>query len=155
MLATNGARLAVADAAEGLKRYGGEIVADEKLRERLLTALVAGIGAQQRATRQTGVTGTVRRLAGDPVLRAQLTVMLLQLRKARQRVERRRSHRLRNAVVVLAGVGAASVVVAVPAVRDRILGIVGDVRQRVAAADPASAPATVTEEIVEAPLSTV
>jgi uncharacterized membrane protein len=155
MIGRNGARVAVADAAEGLKRYGGDVVADEKLRERLLAALAAGVGAQRRATRQTGVTGTVRRLAGDPVLRAQLTQMLLQLQKARQRVERRRSHKLRNSVLVLAGFGAASAAVAVPAVRDRILGVVGDVRQKVGAAGSASAPTTVTEEIVvEAPLAT-
>ena len=155
MVGRNGARGAVADAAEELTSYGGDVVADEKLRQRLLAALAAGVGAQQRAKQQAGVTGMVRRLARDPVLRAQLTEMVVQLQGARQRVGRRRSHRLRNSLVLLAGFGAASAVVAVPSVRERILAVVGGLKDKDDSATTASAPTMVTDDTeVEAPLAT-
>ena len=156
MLGRNGARGAVADAAAELTSYGGDVVADEKLRQRLLAALAAGVGAQQRAKQQAGVTGMVRRLARDPVLRAQLTEMVKQLQGARRRVDRRRrSHRLRNSLVLLAGFGAASAVVAVPSVRGRILAVVGGLKHKVDSSTTASAPTMVTDDTeVEAPLAT-
>lgn len=155
MFGRNGGRGALADAAGELSSYGSDVVEDEKLRERLLAALAAAAAVRQRARRQSGLTGFARRLATDPVLRAQATEMAVQLQKARRRVERKRSHKLRKTMVVLAGFGAASAAVGVPAVRNRVLDLVGGVKDRVPSPGPGAAPTTITEEIeVEVPIST-
>ena len=144
------------DAAEELTSYGGEMLDDDKARRRLLTAVTAGLAARQRAKRQTGLSGLLRRLAEDPVFRANAVTMLVSLQQARQRVERRRSHKIRNVLLLLGGAGAATAVVAVPAVRARVLRLVGGTKDRVSSVAAGSSPTTITEEIeVDAPLSTV
>ncbi len=155
MFGRNGASTAVADAASELSGYGTTLVEDEKLRERLMAAIVAGAAARRRARRQAGVRGFALRLATDPVLRGQLAEMVVQLQKARRRVEKRRSHKVRNSLLVLAGFGAASAAVSVPSVRQRVLGVVGDLTDRGRSVGTGTGPTTVTEEItVDAPLST-
>jgi uncharacterized membrane protein len=155
MFGRNGAPTAVAGAASELSGYGTDLVKDEKLRQRLMAALVAGAEARRRAKRQAGVLGFARRLASDPILQAQLVEMFVQLQKAQRRVERRRSHKLRNSVVVLAGFGAASAAVSLPSVRERILRVVGDLKDRGPSVVRAAGPTTVNEEIeIDAPLST-
>ena len=156
MLRRNGKSQAVMDAAEELTSYGGGVLEDDKARRRLLTAVTAGLGARQRAKRQMGLAGLLRRLAEDPVLRANAVTMLVALQQTRQRVERRRSHKVRNVLLVFAGAGAATAVVAVPAVRARVLGLVGGTKDRVGSVAAGSSPTSITEEIeVDAPLSTV
>ena len=156
MFGRNGAKDAVADVASELSSYGSGAVEDEKVRKRLVAALTAGLAARERAKRRSGMLGTARRLAEDPVLRAQALEMFAQLQGARRRVERRRSHKLRNSFLLLAGFGAASAAVAVPAVRDRVLRLVGGVKEQVGSVSSASSPTTITQEVeVDAPLSTV
>jgi uncharacterized membrane protein len=118
MFGKNGARGAVADAAESVAPYAEQMVDDEKLRQRVLAAVGAGLAARQRAKRQLAFTGAAARIASDPVLRAQLAEMIVQLRKARQRVDRNRSHKTRNFVLFLVGAGA--VAAAFPGVRSRV-----------------------------------
>ena len=155
MFGRNGRSQAVMGAAEELTSYGGDVLEDEKARRRLVAAVTAGLAARQRAKRHTGITGLVRRLAQDPVFRANAMTMLVSLQQARQRVERRRSHRIRNTLLLLGGAGAATAVVAVPAVRARVLGLVGT-KDRLSSIAAGSSPTTITEEIeVDAPLSTV
>jgi uncharacterized membrane protein len=155
MLGRNGAPTAVADAASELSGYGTKLVKDEKLRERLVAAIVAGAAARHRARRQAGVRGLVRRLAADPVLRGQLTEMVVQLQKARHRVVKRRGHKVRNSILVLAGFGAASAAVSLPSVRQRLLRVVGDLTDRGRSVATGTGPTKVTEEIaIDAPLST-
>ena len=155
MFGRNGAKDAVADVASELSSYGSGAVEDEKVRKRLVAALTAGLAARERAKRRSGLLGTARRLAEDPVLRAQAMEMFAQLQQARRRVERRRSHKLRNSFLLLAGFGAASAAVAVPAVRDRVLRLVGGVKEQVGSVSSAS-PTTITQEVeVDAPISTV
>jgi uncharacterized membrane protein len=154
MFGRNGAQTAAADAASELSGYGAEFVQDEKLRQRLMAAIVAAAAARRRAKRQAGVRGFVQRLARDPVLRSEVGEMLTQLQKARRRVERRRSHKVRNSVLVLAGFGAASAAVSIPSVRQRVLRVVGDLKDRGLSVTSTAAPTTITEEIaVDAPLS--
>jgi hypothetical protein len=155
MFGRNGAPTAVADAASELSGYGTKLVKDEKLRERLMAAVVAGASARRRARRQAGVRGLVRRLAADRVLRGQLTEMVVQLQKARHRVEKRRGHKVRNSILVLAGFGAASAAVSLPSVRQRLIGVVGDLTDRGRSVATGTGPTKVTEEItIDAPLST-
>lgn len=156
MFGRNGRSQAVLDAAEGVTSYGGDVLQDEKARRRLVAAVTAGLAARQRAKRQAGVTGLLRRLAEDPVLRANAVTMLVSLQQARRRVERRRGHKRRNVLLLLGGAGAATAVVAVPAVRARVLGLIGGTKDRLGSAATGSSPTTITEEIeVDAPLSTV
>ena len=144
------------ETAESLTSYGGEVLEDDKARRRVVAAVTAGLAARQRAQRQTGLSGLIRRLAEDPVLRANAVTMLVSLQQARQRVERRRSHKLRNVSLLLGGAGAATAVVAVPAVRTRVLALVAGTKDRLGPAGAGSLPTMIKEEIeVDAPLSSV
>jgi uncharacterized membrane protein len=155
MFRRNGRGQAVIGAAEELSSYGGEVLEDEKARGRLVAALSAGLAARQRAKRQTGLSGLLRRLAEDPAFRADAMAVVASLQQVRQRVDRRRSHKLRNALLFLGGAGAATAVVAVPAVRARVLALVGGTKDRLGAVAAGSAPTTITEEIeVDVPLRT-
>ena len=156
MFGRNGTGQAVLDTAEELTSYGGDVLEDKKARRRLGAAVTAGLAARQRAKRQTGVSGFLRRLAEDPVFRANAVTMFVSLQQVWERVERRRSHKVRNVLLLLSGAGAATAVVAVPAVRARVLGLVGGTKNRLGSVAAGSSPTTITEEIeVDAPLSAV
>jgi hypothetical protein len=107
------------DALETVSPYTDRLAHDEKLRERLIAALTAGMAARQRAQRQAGLIGLARRLATDPILRAQLAEAAHQLQKAQGRVRKGRSHKLRNTVLFVSSVG--MVVAAVPSLRAFVL----------------------------------
>jgi uncharacterized membrane protein len=145
---------AVADAADTVVEYIDPLAKDEKLRERLAAAIVAGAAARNRVRKQTGVRGLVRRLAADPVLRAQLVDMTVALEAARKRAKKSRSHRLRNATLFLTGVG--MTIAAIPALREKATSILGrrqDSWVPSGWSDPK--PTTVEEEIeVAVPVST-
>ena len=107
------------DALDGVSPYVDQLAHDEKLRQRLAAAISAGAAAHRRAKKQTGLVGLATRLASDPVLRAQLAEATTQLQKANGRLKKHKSHKVRNAVLLLAGVGA--VVAAVPSLREPVL----------------------------------
>ena len=156
MFGRNGRGQVLIDAAGEATTYGGEVLKDKKARRRLAAAATAGVAARRRAKRQTGAAGLLRRLAEDPVFRAQVVTMVVSLQQVWQRVERRRSHKLRNLMLVLGGAGAATAVVAVPTVRARVLGLVGGTKDRLGSVAAGSSPTTLTEEVeVGAPLSSV
>jgi hypothetical protein len=102
---SNGTRGVVAGAAETASPYVDRLANDEKLRRRLVAGLAAGLAARERARRQAGLVGGARRLASDPVLRAHLAELALQLRKAQGQVKRNRSHKVRNSLLFASGVG--------------------------------------------------
>jgi hypothetical protein len=114
---------AASDALDGVSPYVDQLAHDEKLRRRLAAAITAGAAARTRAKKQTGLVGLATRLAGDPVLRAQLGEVSSQLQKASSRLKKHKSHKLRNTVLFLAGVGA--LVAAVPSLREAVLSKVG------------------------------
>jgi|KBSMisStandDraft_5_1062788.scaffolds.fasta_scaffold28513_2 hypothetical protein len=107
------------DALETVSPYTDRLAHDEKLRERLVAALTAGVAARNRARRQAGLIGLGRRLATDPILRAQLAEAAHQLQKAQGRVRKGRSHKARNTVLFVTSVG--MVVAAVPSLRAFVL----------------------------------
>jgi len=113
---------AVADTAEAVADYVDPLARDEKLRRQLAAAVAAAAAAQRRARRQTGLSGVIRRLAADRVLRAQLIEMGRNLQAAQKQARKVRSHKLRDAIFFLAGV--AMVVGAVPSLRTRVVGFV-------------------------------
>ncbi|HEX4680666.1 MAG TPA: hypothetical protein VH210_15810 [Gaiellaceae bacterium] len=114
---------AASDALDGVSPYVDQLAHDEKLRQRLGAAIAAGAAARKRARRQTGLRGLAMRLATDPVLRAQVAEATVQLQKANSRLKKHRSHKLRNTVLFLTGVGA--VVAAVPSARETVLSKLG------------------------------
>jgi len=114
-----GATAAASDALNGISPYVDRLAHDEKLRQRLVAALTATAAARNRARRQAGVFGVATRLASDPVLRAQVAEAAVQLQKARGRLRKKRSHTLRNWLLVVFGAGV--VAVAVPSIRGSLL----------------------------------
>jgi uncharacterized membrane protein len=143
-----GAASAVGDAADTLSPYADQLAHDEKLRQRLIAAITAGVAARRRAQRQAGLVGLATRLASDDVLRAQLAEVAHQLKGARARVERKRRHRLRSFLLLLGGAGLVAAA-ATPAVRQTIMD-----RLRRAKHVGGPTATTVVEEIeVEAPVS--
>src|SRR5262245_44863652 len=117
-------RAALSGARDSVWPYAGRMLDDEKMRQRVFAAAAAGFAAWQRARQLPRLRATAVLLASDPVLRHELERMVTQLQKAQERVERRRSHRLRNAFVGLAGVGAVVVAWRTPAVRSGFRGLV-------------------------------
>jgi len=94
---------------------------DEKARARLLAAVAAAASARERARQQASRAATMVRLAQDPVLRNQLRETMTQLRKAEERAQRKRSHRLRNTFVASTAITAAAAAAMIPGVRSRLL----------------------------------
>ena len=119
MFGRKNATAVASDAIDGASPYIDQLVHDEKLRERLGAALAAGAAARKRARRQVGLLGLATRLGTDPVLREQVAEAISQLQKARGRIEKNRSHKLRNILLLLTGAGA--VVAAVPSLREAVL----------------------------------
>jgi uncharacterized membrane protein len=111
------------DAARG-RELGAALAKDRKFRKELLKAIGHGRTAKRRAERRFGFFPTATRVANDEKLRREVRRMTEHLQKAWTRVEKKRSHKLRNTMLVL-GVG--GVVAAVPQVRrfviERISGV--------------------------------
>lgn len=132
------------DAIDSVSPYVDQLANDEKLRQRLVAALTAGAAAGKRARKQTGLVGLATRLATDPVLRAQLGEASAQLQKANSRLKKHKSHKLRNAMLLLAGAGA--VIAAVPSLRETIMSKVSG--------EPETYHPPVTEPVVASPSTT-
>jgi hypothetical protein len=95
-----------------------QLAQDKKFRTRLISAIEHSTDASERAHRSLGPTGTIRRLAADQALQAELRQAREDLQQAYSRLEaKRRTHRLRNAITLLAGVAALA---AFPKLRQRI-----------------------------------
>jgi uncharacterized membrane protein len=108
----------VTEAAGSAVEYVDPLATDEKLRTRLIAALTAAQAARAQVQRQAGMAGMARRLASDPILRAHLRETVKQLAAAQKRARKIRSHRFRNAVLVVAGAGTA--VAAIPRLRKAV-----------------------------------
>ena len=96
---------------------------DKKFRRELASAISHGTIARRRAARRIGFIAAMSRLGADPKLRAELRKLTKSLDKAWGRVERKRSHKLRNTLIV-AGAGGAAAGLAV-ASRKTLLGFGG------------------------------
>jgi uncharacterized membrane protein len=101
------------DNAASATELATALARDKKFRKQLLSAAGHGVIARRRAARRIGFLAAVSRLAGDPKLKRELQKMTRSLEKAWSRVEKKRSHKLRNSLLVVAGAGGA-VAAAVP-----------------------------------------
>jgi hypothetical protein len=87
-------------------------VKDRRFRKQVASAVAHATVARRRAKRKFGLAAAVRRLNADPVLRREVRAAVTSLEKALGRVEKKRSHKLRNSLLVVAGVGGAAAAVA-------------------------------------------
>jgi uncharacterized membrane protein len=111
---------ALKDKAANATDFANALAKDRKFRKELASALGHGITARRRAKRGIGFTAAVARLSGDPKIRLELRSMVKNLDRAWGRVEKKRSHKLRNSLLALVGIGAAAA--AAPQVRKRVGG---------------------------------
>jgi|SRR4029453_1997696 hypothetical protein len=108
-----------------------QLAQDAKFRKRLASAIGHGVIARRRARRELGLGGTIRRLANDERLLRELRSARDDLQRASRRIQKRRSHKLRNAALV----GSLAGLAAVPQVRQRVTAVVSDERVRRDATD--------------------
>jgi uncharacterized membrane protein len=122
---------------------------DKKFRKELISAIGHGAGARRRAARQIGLTAFAARIAADKELKRQLRQMTRNVQKAWTRVEKKRTHRLRNSLILL-GAGGAAAAAAVPQVRNAASRLLAG-----GGVDGGSSPQTIGESIeVGVPVST-
>ncbi len=95
--------------------YTEEIARDKRLRSNLRSAAAHGAKVRDRFRMNIRDGLSASRLANDKKLRKHVRALLDDLESAGGRVRRKRSHRVRNAFLVVAGTGAA--IVAVPNTR--------------------------------------
>lgn len=91
--------------------YTDELIRDERLRSHVRSAVDHGAVATDRVRADIGAGNIASRLAADKKLRKNLRALLDDLDRAGGRVRRRRTHRVRNALLIVAGTGAAVAVV--------------------------------------------
>jgi uncharacterized membrane protein len=131
------------DKAASGKDLAVALAQDKKFRKQLLSAIGHGAIARRRAASRIGFVAAVSRLSADQMLRRELRQMTENLQRAVMRAEKKRSHGLRNSLIL---VGAGGVVaVALPPSRRWLSSLVGR----------GSSPRTITESIeVAVPVST-
>jgi hypothetical protein len=104
-----------------------QLAQDRKFRKRLSSAIGHGVKARRRARREVGLANTIRRLATDERMLRELRSARDDLQQANRRIRRRRrSHKLRNAVLI----GSLAGLAAVPQLRQRITAAVPDEKTR-------------------------
>ena len=101
--------------AQDVVSYLQEIIRDERLRADMRAAIDHGAEASNRVKKAIAADGMSTRLASDRKLRKNLRAMLDDLDDAGERMRRKKTHRVRNFLVVLAGGVAA--VLAFPKIR--------------------------------------
>ena len=89
-------------------KYAQEVAQDERLRADVRAALDHGSKASDRLKKDIQSGNIYTRLAADKKLRKNLRARLDDLDDAGTRMRRRRSHRIRNALIVLVGAVAAA-----------------------------------------------
>ena len=89
--------------------YADEVVRDERLRADIRAAVGHGTKASDRLRKEIDAGGISARLTSDAKLRKNLRAMLDDLDSAGQRMRRKKGHRARSVLLVIAGAGAAVV----------------------------------------------
>jgi uncharacterized membrane protein len=140
---------ALKDNASSAAELATSLAKDKKFRKQVLSAVGHGTIAKRRASKRIGFVAAVARLGADPKIKSELRMMTKSLGNAWGRVEKKRSHKLRNTLLV-AGIGGAAAAVA--SQRKRLTGIVGGSSSSV---NGSTSPRTIDESIeVDVPVST-
>jgi hypothetical protein len=95
--------------------YADSVVRDDALRADLLAAVGHGAQMGDRVRKDIDADGIKKRLATDRKLRKQLRAAIDDFDSAGDRLRRRRDHRRRNVILIVAGAGAVAAIV--PAAR--------------------------------------
>ena len=98
---------AVKDSAVSAAELATSLAKDKKFRKQLISAIGHGTIAKRRASKRIGFVAAVTRLGADAKLKSELLKMTRNLENAWGRVEKKRSHKLRNFLLVIGGIGAA------------------------------------------------
>jgi len=104
---------ALKDNAASASDFASSLAKDKKFRKELLSAMRHGTIAQRRAARKVGFLALATRMSRDPKLKREVKKMVASLERAWGRVEKKRSHKLRNTLLVLGAAGGA-VAAAIP-----------------------------------------
>jgi len=99
---------ALKESAASATDFATALAKDRKFRKELLSAISHGTIARRRAARRIGLVAAVTRLGADPKLKREIRKMTRNLENAWGRIERKRSHNLRNSLLVAVGVGGAA-----------------------------------------------
>src|SRR6266576_6376923 len=109
------------DSAASASEFAAALAKDKKFRKELLSAISHGTIAQRRAALKVGFLAAATRLGSDPKLKRELNKMVASLDKVWSRVDRKRSHRVRNFLLIL-GIGGGAAAAAMPQVRKKVTG---------------------------------
>jgi uncharacterized membrane protein len=133
------------------KSFASSLAKDKKFRKELLSAVKHGTVAQRRAARKVGFYSAMLRLKNDPKLRREVNKMVSSLDKAWGRVEKKRSHKRRNFLLLVGIGGAAAAAASRPQVRSKVTGAVPSSTPSFGG----TSPRTIDESIeVDVPVST-
>jgi uncharacterized membrane protein len=114
-------RTAFKENATAATELAAQLSADKKFRNQLLAAAAHGVRAKRRVDGSLGLVAAANRLARDAQLHAEVRQMMRDLQAARDRLERKRSHRVRNFLLLL-GSAAGAAALTVPQARRWISG---------------------------------
>jgi uncharacterized membrane protein len=140
---------ALKDTAGSQMDLAVQLARDKKFRKQVLSAVGHGASARSRAARRIGLLAVGSRLAADKELRREVRQMMDSFHQAWSRVEKKRSHKLRNFLLVVAGAGGA-VAATVPGARRWVSARLSGV-----SVPAGSTPRTISESLeVNVPVST-
>ena len=91
--------------------YADEVIRDERIRADIRAAVGHGSKASDRVKKDLSAGGITTRLASDKKLRKDLRRMIDDLDSASERIRRKKSHRVRNVLLIVASAGAALAVI--------------------------------------------
>lgn len=94
-----------------LVSYADEVIRDERLRADISKAIGHGTEAGDRVREDIDAGGIATRLAADKKLRRKLRETLDDLDNASDRLRRKRRHRVRTVLLLIAGAGAIATVI--------------------------------------------
>jgi uncharacterized membrane protein len=111
---------AVKDGAISATEFASALAKDKKFRRELISAISHGTLAKRRAARQLGFFAAITRLSNDTKLRRELRKVIDSLDRVWSRVEKKRSHKLRNFLIVFGVGGAAAAAASRKEVRGKV-----------------------------------
>jgi signal transduction protein with GAF and PtsI domain len=91
--------------------YTNDLVHDKRLRSDVRSAIDHGSEAKDRFREDIGAERMAARLMTDRKLRKNLRALIDDIDRVSDRMRRRRSHRVRNAILIVAGTGAAVAII--------------------------------------------
>jgi uncharacterized membrane protein len=132
---------ALKDSATSASEFASSLAKDKKFRKELMSAISHGTIAQRRAARKIGFFAAATRMSSDPKLKREVQRMVGSLDKVWSRVEKKRSHKVRNTLLIVGGIGG-------------VIAVVIPLRKRISLPFGGTAPRTIDASIdVNVPVS--